>query len=180
MPPSSLPRSQTIVVADADDAVCVYGAHLLHSAFDAAGLTSSWIVTTAVDGERLSVDDTAHLPGYVRAVSSRVPAATPDHLAAADLLVGFTNMRWPVVDHVRALHCTAPAVGLCTFVTWADASLDGAVAASDVVDAAMRHALTKQSMTCEMCEHPISSDEFWTNVADVCAHFATIVRRVER
>ena len=176
----SLPRAQTIVVADAHDAVCVYGSHLLHSALDAAGLSSTWLVTSAVDGTRLRIEDQAELPTHVRAVSTRAVAATPDHLAAADLLVGFTNMRWPVVDHVRALHSTAPAVALCNFVAEADAILGGTMLASDLVDAAMRHALTKPSMTCEMCQHPISSDDFWTNLADVCAQFVTLAKRVAR
>ena len=174
----SSPRLHTIVVADAHDTVCVYGSQLLHSALDAAGLSSTWLVTSAVDGARLRDEDHSQLPPHVRSVSPRAVVATPDHLAAADLLVGFANMRWPVVDHVRALHCTAPAVALCNFVAEADAILGGKVLANDVVEAAMRHALTKPSMTCESCQHPISSDEFWTNVADVCAQFATLVMRV--
>lgn len=171
-------RLRTIVVADAHDVVCVYGSQLLHSALDAAGLSSSWLVASAVDGARLRVEDETELPPHVRAVSSRAEVATPDHLAAADLLVGFTNVRWPVVDHVRALHCTAPAIALCTFVADADATLGGKEVGSGLVDAAMNHALTKPSTTCEMCRHPISSDDFWTNLADVCAQFATLVMRV--
>ena len=174
----SSPRFHTIVVADAHDTVCVYGSQLLHSALDAAGLSSSWLVTSAVDGARLRVDDVMELPPHVRAVSARAEVATPDHLAAADLLVGFTNVHWPVVDHVRALHCTAPAIALCNFVADADAILEGKHVGSGLVDVAINHALTKPSTTCEMCRHPISSDDFWTNVADVCAQFATLVVRV--
>ncbi|MFM9137289.1 MAG: hypothetical protein ACKOQZ_03940, partial [Actinomycetota bacterium] len=69
----SSPRLHTIVVADAHDTVCVYGSQLLHSALDAAGLSSTWLVTSAVDGARLRDDDHSQLPPHVTLFHHPVP-----------------------------------------------------------------------------------------------------------
>ena len=169
-----------IVVADSHDVVCVFGAHLLTSALDAAGVGSRWIVSSAVPPHRLRVAEVTDLPSHVRAIVPRVTVADPDLLASAELVLGFTDLRWPVVDHVRALHCPAPALTLPEFVVETEALGNTFVSFEELSDAAMLHALSRPGAHWLPSDANLQDDEFWTELADVCARFATVVQRVSR
>jgi hypothetical protein len=168
-----------IVVADANDCVSVFGAHLLHSALDAAGLARQWSVVSAVPAHRLRSHDVSILPSHVRKIVPRVVVADPDHLASADLIIGFSELRWPVIDHVRALHCPAPAFTLPEFIDDGEALTHARLSFSTLCDAAMRHALGRPpSHSTDSAGH-LGDDEFWTNLADVCARFVELLQRVD-
>lgn len=167
-----------IVVADASDCVSVFGSHLLHSALDAAGLARHWTVASAVPPHRLRSQDVSILPTHVRKIVPRVAVADPDRLATADLVVGFTELRWPVVDHVRALHCPAPALALPEFIDDGEALMHKPLSFAALSDAAMRHALARPAASSTQSDAHVSDDDFWTNLADVCARFAALLQRV--
>lgn len=170
--------SHCIVIADADDCVSVFGAHLLTSALDAAGVASLWSIASAVPPHRLRSADVASLPKHVRSIAPRVEVADPDHLAAADLIVGFSELRWPVVDHVRALHCPAPALVLSEFIDDAEVLAPRALPFATLTDGAMRHALGRQPSRSADLGGSATGDAFWTNLADICARFANVLQRV--
>jgi len=167
-----------IVVADADDCVSVFGSHLLSSALDAAGVGSRWEITSAVPPHRLRSGDVAALPSHVRKIVPRVVVADPDKLAAADFIVGFSEMRWPVVDHVRALHCPAPALSLPEFIDDGESLVGASVSFSALSDAALRHALSRPTSTTPHQGDVARAEFFWTDLADVCARFATLLQRI--
>ena len=172
------PSAHCIVVADANDCVSVFGSHLLTSALDAAQVATSWSIASAVPPHRLRGADVSSLPKHVRSIAPRVEVADPDHLAAADLIIGFTELRWPVVDHVRALHCPAPALVLHEFIDDAEVLAPSSLQFSALTDAAMRHALGRPSTPSGTLGSGVSDDDFWTDVADVCARFANVLQRI--
>ena len=167
-----------IVVADANDCVSVFGSHLLSSALDAAGVGPSWSIASAVPPHRLRSSDVAALPSHVRKIAPKVTVADPDKLASAELVIGFTELRWPVVDHVRALHCPAPALSLPEFIDDAESLVGSTVSFSALSDAALRHALTRPASSAQQPEDVTRTDYFWTELADVCARFATLLQRI--
>lgn len=170
--------SHCIVVADSNDCVSVFGAHLLTSALDAAGVSSLWSIASAVPPHRLRSADVSSLPKHVRSIAPRVEVADPDHLATADLIVGFADMRWPVVDHVRALHCPAPALVLSEFIDDAEVLAPKELPFAALTDGAMRYALGRQPSRLDHVGHRPTDDGFWTELADVCARFANVLQRV--
>jgi len=171
--------SHGIVVADANDCVSVFGAHLLTSALDAAGLAPRWEIASAVPPHRLRSSDVAALPSHVRKIVPRVVVADPDKLAAADLVLGFTELRWPVVDHVRALHCPAPALTLPEFIEDGESLAGSSVSFAALSDAAMRHALGRSPSGSSRANGETNTHHFWTDVADVCARFAALLQRID-
>lgn len=170
--------SHGIVVADANDCVSVFGAHLLTSALDAAGLAPRWEIASAVPPHRLRSADVSALPSHVRKIVPRVVVADPDKLATADLVIGFTQLRWPVVDHVRALHCPAPALTLHDFIEDGESLVGTSVSFAALSDAAMRHALSRSTAARSDVANQASADQFWTDLADVCARFAGVLVRI--
>ena len=168
-----------IVVADANDCVSVYGSHLLHSALDAAGVAWRWAVASAVPPHRLRSNEVSALPTHVRKIVPRVAVADPDRLATAELVIGFTELRWPVVDHVRALHCPAPALALADFIDDGEALATRPLNFAALSDAAMRHALARPGASSTRSSANVSDDDFWTGLADVCARFASLLQRVD-
>lgn len=169
--------NHNIVVADANDCVSVFASHLLHSALDTAGLATSWTIASCVPPHRLRSADISKLPTHVRSIVPRVHVADPDRLASADLLVGFTGMQWPVVDHVRALHCPAPAVLLAEFIDDAERLEPAAIAFDTFSDSAMMHALTR-SPSDASAGGAVTDDETWFAIADLSARFAQVLKRV--
>jgi hypothetical protein len=105
--------------------------------------------------------------------------ADPDKLATADLVIGFTELRWPVVDHVRALHCPAPALSLPEFIDDGESLPGTTVSFAAFADAAMRHALGRSPAGAGSGPDGTGADHFWTDVADVCARFAALLQRID-
>lgn len=171
--------SHGIVVADANDCVSVFGSHLLTSALDAAGVGPRWVIASAVPPHRLRAADVASLPTHVRKIVPRVVVADPDLLSTADLVIGFTELRWPVVDHVRALHCPAPALALPEFIDDGESLAGSTVSFAALSDAALRHALARSTASNQRIGAETRSERFWTDLADVCARFATLLRRID-
>ena len=170
--------SHGIVVADANDCVSVFGAHLLTSALDAAGLTPRWEIASAVPPHRLRSADVAALPSHVRKIAPPIVVADPDILATADFVIGFTELRWPIVDYVRALHCPAPALTLHDFIEDGESLAGASVSFAALSDAAMRHALSRSTTTQTPVANQEAAEQFWTDLADVCARFAGVLGRI--